>query len=187
MTSLRWLRWSVALTAATLVAASGASLVRAHAARTTALKQYAHARTLVVELNSLRTAQEVVALGPRPEAGLLDILSMSIVTAGISQTALHNLTPESESPVGTLAGARYFRQRARLTLADITLPDLGRWLTEWRRTAKAWTVTSIDITPAKPTSSLRHTEPPRLRASIILEALYVVESQPTQSMPTRNP
>ena len=98
--------------------------------------------------------------------------------AGLPPSALQNLTPETESAHGT-TGLR--RQVAKLTLDSLTLPELGRFLQEWRSAEPVWTVSSLDITPAparKRAAAAEPTDRP-LRAVITIETVFATATTET--------
>jgi hypothetical protein len=82
-----------------------------------------------------------------------------------------SLSPETENPAGT-SGLR--KQAAKITLDGLTLPQLGRFLEEWRTAQPAWTLASIDITPtphkARLTSDAKVDRP--LKAVLGIEIVF---------------
>lgn len=80
--------------------------------------------------------------------GLASRVATAIQRAGLPASALSSLSPEAESPIANHHGLRIARHRATLTLAGVTLPQVGAFLDAWRTNEPAWTPVSIDITPA---------------------------------------
>ncbi|MCC6660717.1 MAG: hypothetical protein IT437_07500 [Phycisphaerales bacterium] len=59
-------------------------------------------------------------------------------------------------------------RRASLVLQRVALPQVGRFLAEWRRAEPRWTVTGIDIAP--------HGDPPAAGGDLPLQASITLES-----------
>jgi hypothetical protein len=97
------------------------------------------------EIASLRSAAPPESRCQRPPPGLASRVADVVSKAGLPQSSLQSLSPETETQVG---GTDLRRQVAKMTLDGLTLPQLGRFLQEWRAAEPAWTVAAIDITPA---------------------------------------
>jgi len=98
------------------------------------------------EIATLRSAAPPESRRHRPAPpGLATRVADVVSKAGLPQSSLQNLSPETETSVG---GTALRRQVAKVTLDGLALPELGRFLQEWRTAEPAWTVSSIDITPA---------------------------------------
>ncbi|MCC6678154.1 MAG: hypothetical protein IT436_13515 [Phycisphaerales bacterium] len=82
------------------------------------------------------------------EGGLAQEISAVLTAASLPASAMTSLSPDNGT---TLPGDVGLTQlRAGLTLNNITLPQLGRFLAQWRRRQPAlggWTVTAIDLSP----------------------------------------
>lgn len=82
------------------------------------------------------------------QAGSLTLaarVSAVLAASGLGQSSLAGLSPESvvqRSEAGTA-----LRVRATLTLQSVTLPEVGRFIAEWRSRYPAWILTSIDLAP----------------------------------------
>jgi hypothetical protein len=73
-------------------------------------------------------------------------ISAALAAAGLPASALSSLSPEAESPIGE-GDLKARRTRAVLTLAPVTLPQLGGFLAAWRSREPQWTVSSIELSP----------------------------------------
>jgi hypothetical protein len=136
--------WVVIIAATVIVCACSART--AATARRLADARVASFRTLVTQANSLadlrsRKPDWSEASG---EAGLASAVSAALSSSGLASSNLSSLSPESESAV-SVAGLKVRRQRATLTLTQVTLPQLGGFLDAWRRREPAWVCTSIEI------------------------------------------
>jgi hypothetical protein len=162
----------------TLVAASGTVLYSslrygaASVAGTEGLRDLDLAQSRAMELVSLRAAAPSWTRRERPSTGLAPRISAALSAAGLPATAMSSLSPEAESQVGEAAlGAR--RSRAVLTLAPVTLPQLGAFLAAWRSREPHWTVSSLDLAPLGGTAKESPGGDLPLRAVIGLETLFV--------------
>jgi hypothetical protein len=109
-----------------------------------ALRQLAVVRADAREIAALQAAAPPESRRPRPATGLATRVTDILSKAGLPQAVLQNVSPETETGIGN-SGLR--RQSAKITLDGLTLPDLGRFLQQWRATQPPWVVASIDITP----------------------------------------
>ena len=134
-----------------------------------ALRQLDRVSTDTREIALLRSSGPPESRRSRPPPGLATRVADVVSKAGLPQPTLQNLSPETESAAGA-SGLR--RQVAKMTLEPLTLPDLGRFLEEWRKAEPTWTVSSIDITPA-PTRNRTAGQGDRpLRAVIGIETVF---------------
>ena len=134
-----------------------ALLVALRALDSARLAQRDRARALAVvadaeRLNALRAslaAEGADGTGAEPAGSLTPTLAARVsgvlTASGLPQSSLAGLSPESvvqRSDAGTA-----LRVRATLTLQSITLPEVGRFIAEWRTRHPAWALTSIDLVP----------------------------------------
>jgi hypothetical protein len=159
--------WLLAACSIATLAWAGHRYWLARADANLAMLQLQRVTADVNDIAALRTAAPPESRRPRPTSGLGAKIGDVIAKAGLPQSCLQSLSPETESPVGN-AGLR--RQLAKLTLEGLTLPELGAWLAEWRTAQPQWTVASIEITPASQRVS-KATERP-LRALIGIETVF---------------
>jgi hypothetical protein len=119
------------------------------------------------EIAAIRAAAPPESRRHRPPATLATHIADVVSKSGLPQSALQNLSPETESGVGS-AGLR--KETAKLTLEPLTLAELGCFLQEWRKAEPLWTVVSIDITPTPARG--RGTNDRPLRAVIGIETVF---------------
>jgi hypothetical protein len=138
--------WALALTCSTGVLAwSGVRYGSARAAAASGLARFAAVSAQCSEAARLRRSAPAWALHGRV-SGLTPRISAALATSGLPASALASVSPEAESPVGD-ADLRARRSRAVVTLAPITLAQLGGFLAAWRTREPQWTVSSIDVAP----------------------------------------
>lgn len=121
------------------------------------------------ELSQLRAQAPPELLRERPAPGLTARIAGVVAVAGLPQSALQNVTPELETLVTTVRGGKYRRMTVRMTLEPVTLPELGRVLSEWRSAEPLWTVSSIDLSPGSGAASGSQK---RLRAALVIETIF---------------
>ena len=133
--------------------------------------------TLVVqqvrELADLDTAQP--NRPPRPAAGLAPRITATLARGGSSASCLASFMPDAQVVSAEVAGLK--RQRAGLTLASLTLPQLGAFLDEWRRAEPAWTVTAIDVSPSGSAAATPGGDLP-LRITMTIETVFAEADPP---------
>lgn len=165
---------SWALASALPLGAAGVSLARYVTARADAAAERMRLTTVTEHLGELArlrsSAPPWTRQGP-PAGGLAPRVSGALAASGLPATALSTLSPEAESGMGE-ADLRARRTRAVLTLAPVTLPQLGAFLSEWRTQAPEWTVSSIDLSPQNERDTGAGGDLP-LRAVLAIETLYV--------------
>jgi len=93
-------------------------------------------------LVELRARQDVVAAARRPPQDVIALVNKTLREAGVPTDRFKNLEPESDVP--TSGGLRH--QTLRLLLEQVSLPQLGQFLAEWRTRQQLWTPTSIELT-----------------------------------------
>lgn len=142
-------RWNgLALVLVTLVSASllveGIAL---RSARADAAAAEASLRALAIDATAverLRSGKETLALHPRPAADVVAEIQGVLAEAGIPSRHLESLVPAGDERVSG-SDARYRRQTVRVTLSELPLTDLGRFLERLRATASLWTITGLEI------------------------------------------
>jgi hypothetical protein len=93
-------------------------------------------------LLELRAREDVVASARRPPQDVIALVNAALREAGIPADRFKNLEPESDVPTGN--GLR--RQTLRLLLEQVSLPQLGQFLQQWRARQGLWTPTSVELT-----------------------------------------
>jgi hypothetical protein len=169
--TLAWVGAAVA--ALVSVSAAGARYWSARGRATTELARVRLVTSDARELARLRAGAPSWTAQERPGAGLAARVSAALAGCGLPASALSTLSPEAESGVGE-TDLRARRTRAVVTLAPVTLPQLGGFLAAWRSGNPEWTVGSIDIAPqsAAGAASGSGGDLP-LRALVTLETLFV--------------
>jgi len=110
-----------------------------------------------------------------PEGGLAQEVSAVLAAAGLPPSAMTSLSPDNGTALPGDVGLTQLR--AGLTLNNITLPQLGRFLAEWRRRQHgpgSWTVTAIDLSPE--TESGKAAAPGTTARDLPLRAVMNLES-----------
>lgn len=143
---------------------TGSHAARAHSQRNSSRSALALVTENARELVRLRQASPDHAFNQRPSSGVAARVSQVLSTSGLAPTALQSVSPEAESSEhGVL------RQRATLTLVNLTLPQLGKFLVLWRTDEPGWIVSGLDVSPSG--SGTPGADLP-LRAVITIEATF---------------
>ena len=96
---------------------------------------------------ALREASPVIALASdHDETRLINHVTSCLSRAGVASSAVTAVTPEG-TRTETFNAVRYQRSRARVTLAAVTLPQLGDFLSTWRVQQPRWMIDSIQLDP----------------------------------------
>lgn len=152
---------------AVMVGWTGRSAMRAQAESAEARLELKAVSRQACEIVRLRAASETMALPERSSTPLATKVSAAMERCGFQPGTLQSLSPESV----TDGGSGCIRQRATLTLAGLSLAQLGAFLGEWRDGDYA--VSSIDLTPLeRPTSAASPGADGPLRAVLTLEGLF---------------
>lgn len=146
------MRWGILLL---WTAASAATLtaIGTTAGRAAQARQEAAAATqelLLVRERSARLQQlrEMNVEGAATSIPLAQRVNDALAAAGLPQGTLSSLSPESATMQrATPTGPAMVRKRATLTLAPIALPQVGKFLAEWRTQEPDWSVASVDLSP----------------------------------------
>lgn len=169
-------------------ALAGATAVT-HAALSSAAAQR-NADLAQSALDSARGAQaELIAISALPTAGVTAIsresvdatplaqrVSDTLASAGLSVSVMQSLSPDSSPTEGPVQ-----RRRATLSLAQLTLPQFGRFLAAWRDRSPHWAVTSVSLTPdetAKAASEVGPGSDRHVHAVLVFESIVIVEEAP---------
>ncbi len=149
-------------------ARSGASLQRERARAEASITAVGQLERVRARLAALPHASADNGGSGTPTASLATRVSGVLSAAGLNQSNLAGLSPESAAQRSDAGTA--LRRRATLTLQSLTLPDLGRFIGEWRAREPAWAVTSIDLTPVTNAKPEPGTDLP-VRVVLVVETL----------------
>lgn len=127
---------------------TGRAALAAHERARVSLAAFTGLAERVRELDRLQARASPWPWRSSAEGGLAREVSAVLAAAGLPASTLTSLSPDNGAPLPGDGGLTQLR--AGLTLSAITLPQLGRFLAEWRRRqagAGGWTVTAIDLVP----------------------------------------
>jgi hypothetical protein len=160
---------SVVIAVAAMIGLCGA---QAHSARRVAgaeLMRLDHVSSQANSVASLRASVPAPAGRNTVQGGLAPRVSAALVGAGIPASALSGLSPEADVPLDRTGNGRK-RRRATLTLASVTLPQVGILLETWRQREPEWTVSSLDLSPQSGAAPSANGDLP-LRVVVVLESV----------------
>jgi hypothetical protein len=169
----RWTgAWVVVLAACTTAIAI--SVTRAIRGRQLASAATAHLRLVSTQVSDLAALTSSKPSLPRTSdgPGMGARIASVLAACGLPASAMTSVSPEADTrltvPEST---ARYLRSRVTLTLAGVTLPQLGSFLNGWRTAEPAWVPTALEITPTQPKEGFPGGDRP-LNITIVLEGLF---------------
>lgn len=149
-----------------------------------AVKSHGHATVAAAQLRTVseqaKRVSELRALGSLPSgrdgaAPLAERVTAALSSAGLPSSVLSNFSPESESVDRTTsAGTPSKRRRATMTLAPITLPQVGTFLAAWKDRQPMWEVSSVDLSPQSNSAATPGGDLP-LRVVIVIQSYTLAE------------
>jgi hypothetical protein len=182
------------------LAIAAVQFVAARAARDESRRALARLDATVAQVRTIESLSDRTAQWaqrgrpPLAQGGLTTAVNEALASAGLPAASLASLSPAAEMPIAlrpaaasgssdaSAPGLAAVRQRALLTLAPISLPQVGRFLSAWREAHPDWTISAIDFSPEAP--GRREPSPGSdlpLRVVITLETLFV---EPAAALPT---
>ena len=167
---LIWVTTAIAASGSLALTAPGMSRARAESRRELARMQASAevARHIV----AARAAMPSAAGESADSSALATRVSTVLSSCGLPLSVLSSLTPDAAptSSAQQAGNAAAMRRRAALTLNGLTLPQLGRFLEQWRRAEPAWVPATIDLAPDHQRAAVAGGDLP-IRAVISLERL----------------
>lgn len=164
--------WVVALGLPLVISTNRLGTARSQLAGTrSSLVRIADSAQRIVDL---RGVQERIAEHKRPEQDVIARVSAALAQAGIAPEHFGGLRPESDAALtGTgHTGIAYRRQSVRVSLNDLSIAQLGAFLSQWSATQRLWTPTRIELTHAR---SRRGSD--RYDATILITATYLADGE----------
>ncbi|MBX3378330.1 MAG: hypothetical protein KF678_15145 [Phycisphaeraceae bacterium] len=166
--SLLCLWMAVIIASSAILIATSNRASRAHAASKQARAELRTISQQAAELTSLRESRTDFPERPAGDSALASRISAAMARAGLVSNILQSLSPEARSP--SAGDSRLTRQRATLTLANLSLPQVGKFLDAWRTAEPDWIVSAIDLIPM---TSTRDT--PSIGTDLPLRAVITIE------------
>jgi hypothetical protein len=136
------------------------------------------------EIAVLRAAVQSGPVRQLADAAIAPRISSVLASCGLPAASLANVSPDVQTTGD--AQQRTTRQRATITLAPITLREVGRFLDAWRSAEPDWTITSLDLAPQPRGSAAPGGDLP-LRAIIVIETIVVHSAQVSQGQASASP
>ena len=141
----------------------------------------AHARlrqtiTVAQRIVELRSAQQTVGEQKRPDQDVIARVNAVLAEAGIPSNQFGGLRPESDAalPNANAGGVAYKRQSVRITLNDLSVIQIGAFLSKWTESQPLWIPTRVELTHVRSgndqTSNL-------YTLNLLLSAIYVAHEE----------
>lgn len=127
----------------------------------------------VVELRGISPR---VQLRERPAQDVIAQVNDVLAEAGLPAHHFKSLATESDT--GTAQGERasmtlHRKQLLRLNLEQLTIQELGTFLSRWRLKQQIWTISRLELTHIRASSGT----PDRFNAVLLLAAIYLGDAQ----------
>ena len=157
------------------------STLRWGSARHVADERRAALDQLRIQSGTLQTLQVAlpswVTRAPVDATLLTSRVSDALAASNIPPARLIALSPESDVTLSGAGAVQTKRRRATLTLAPISLPELGRFVDRWAQREPGWTIAALDLIPQAAKDENRvdqqqHT----LRVVLTLESTFLHEA-----------
>ncbi|MBX3378385.1 MAG: hypothetical protein KF678_15430 [Phycisphaeraceae bacterium] len=161
--------WSLSILAsAAILMVTGTCAATARAAARDARHSLRTASEQATELVRLRQGRH--EFSERLAGGLASKVAGAMASAGLATASLQSLSPEAQAAIS--GQTKLSRQRATLTLSNVSLPQVGTFLNAWRSAEPDWIISGIDLTPitSKDAPSIGSDLP--LRAVISFEGVF---------------
>ncbi len=162
--------WGVTvLVSGAMLVAAGANAARALSASTQCRSELDAISRQAKELVELRRQRADVPERPAGHGALASSVSAAMTRAGLAGHVLQSLSPEAKSQAAGALGSGLSRQRVTFTLANLSLPQVGKFLDAWRSAESDWVVSAIDLTP------LTSRDTPPIGTDLPLRAVITIE------------
>ncbi len=122
----------------------------------------------------LRGAHQRIAEHKRPEQDVIARVSAALTQAGMAAEHFGGLRPESDAALAGTGhtGVAYRRQSVRVSLNDLSIAQLGAFLSQWSATQRLWTPTRTELTPAGSRQGSDRYDP-----TILITATYLADGE----------
>lgn len=112
----------------------------------------------------------------RPDQDVIARVNSVLAEAGIPSDRFGGLRPESDAalPSSTQGVSIYRRQSVRVTLNDLSVQQIGQFLSRWISNQPLWVPTRIELTHSGDSKN-----PANYAVSMILSATYVSHEAPS--------
>ena len=164
--------WVVALGLPLVISANRLGKARSQfvAARSSLVRIADSAQHIV----DLRGAQPRIAEHKRPEQDVIARISAALAQASIAAEHVGGLRPESDAALAGTdhTGIAYRRQSVRVSLNDLSIAQLGAFLSQWSATQRLWTPTRIELAHVR---SRQGSD--RYDATILITATYLADGE----------
>lgn len=118
----------------------------------------------------LRAKHQTIAEQKRPDQDIIARVSGVLAESGIPTDRFGGLRPESDTAMPTTGQSRslYRKQSVRITLNDLSIPQVGEFLSRWHASQPLWVPNRIELTHAREKANEG-----RYSLNLLLTAIYV--------------
>ncbi len=160
----------VTLASLTPIVVAGRWLANARADHDAAQASYQTTVASVDRVTMLRARQQTVAEGEQPEQDVIARVEQALAEAGVPSSHFSGVRPDADAPVPASQGQRITlrRQSVRISLARLTVAELGEFLAAWTGAQKLWSPTRLELIHVQ-----KEVNPPRYDITLLVTATYV--------------
>lgn len=157
------------------VSLSAKRLADARARLDGAQSSLAQTRGDINRVLELRAKRQTIAEQKRPDQDIIARVNAVLAEVGIPSDRFDGLRPESDAalPRSGDSQSSYRRQSVRVTLNDLSVTQVGEFLSRWSASQPLWIPTRIELTHARSNSAEG-----RYTLNILLSAMYVAHEVP---------
>lgn len=122
----------------------------------------------------LRARQQTIAEQKRPDQDVIARVNAVLAEAGIPSDRFGGLRPESDAalPGPNQNATGYRRQSVRITLNELSVDQIGSFLSKWTQTQPLWIPSRIELTHSRNASNAG-----QYSLNLLLSATYVAKSE----------
>lgn len=125
----------------------------------------------------LRAKQQTIAEQKKPDQDIIARINAVLAECGIPTGRFEGLRPESDAALPTTgqSPALYRRQSVRVALNELTVPQIGEFLSRWSASQPMWVATRIELTHVRGNDN----DEGRYNLNVLLSATYVGHEVPS--------
>ncbi len=170
LTTARIVLVVVTLASLTPIIVAGRWLANAQADRDVAQASYLTTVASVDRVRRLRAQEQTIAEGEQPEQDIIARVEQALAEAGVPSSHFDGVSPDADAPVPGSQGQRITlrRQSVRISLARLTIAELGEFLAAWTGSQKLWSPTRLELIHVQ-----KEVNPPRYDITLLVTATYV--------------
>ena len=165
----------IALIASVPIAISAKRFSRVESHLIAAMSNLDQIKTDAIRINELRSKQQMIAEQKRPDQDVIARVNAMLSEAELPLNSFGGLRPEADAELpNSFAGSvTYRRQSVRISINELTIREIGDFVSRWCSTQPLWVLTRIELTHSRNGKNAD-----RYDLSLLLSATYVAQRNP---------